>query len=118
MNPPHQHVVLVYGAKIYHAKLVDTSTKLGDKDKTFVQQVTGTFMYYVRAIYATVLLALSAILSDQADPTKDITKKTLEFLDYVTTNPDAILIFGRSSMLLNVHRDTSHLCKHKVKSRV
>ena len=44
-------------------------------------------------------------------------KKTLRFLDYVTTHLDAILTFGRSSMILNVHNNTSYLCESKAKSR-
>ena len=35
----------------------------------------------------------------------------------MTTHPDAILTFGRSSMVLNVHSDASYLCKPKVKIR-
>ena len=57
MDQPHQHAVPVYGAKIQYAKLADTRPKLGDEDKKFIQQVTGTFLYYARAVDATMLLA-------------------------------------------------------------
>ena len=118
MDQPHQHAVPVYGAKIKYAKLADTSPNLDEEDKNFIQHVTGTFLYYARAVDATMLLALSAIASDQAAPTTETMKKTLRFLDYVTTHPDAILTFGRSSMILNVHSDASYLCEPKAKSRV
>ena len=117
MEQPHQHAVPVYGAKIQYAKLADTSPKLGDKYNKFVQQVTGTFLYYARAVDATMLLMLSAIASEQAAPTAETTKKTLRFLDYVTTDPGVIITFVRSSMILNVHSDAMYLCKPKVKSR-
>jgi len=107
----------VYGAKIQYAKLADSSPKVGDEDNKFVQQVTGTFLYYTRAVDTTMLLALSAIASEQAAPTVEKIKKTLRFLDYVTTHPDTILTFHKSNMFLNVHSDALYLCKPKAKSR-
>ena len=96
---------------------MDESAKLDPDNKRCVQQVTGTFLYYTRAVDATMLLALSAIASDQAAPTANTMKKTLKFLDYVTTHPDAILTFSASNMVLNVHSDASYLCEPKAKSR-
>jgi hypothetical protein len=107
----------VYGAKIQYAKGADTSARFEPKDKLFIQQVTGTCLYYSRTVDATMLVALSAIASDQADPAKETMRKTLRFLDYVATHPDAILTYNRSSMVLNVHSDASYLCKPKAKSR-
>ena len=47
MDQPHQHAVPVYGAKIQYAKLADTSPKLNDEDKKFIQQVTGTSLWII-----------------------------------------------------------------------
>jgi hypothetical protein len=117
MDQPHEHAVPVYGAKIQYAKGPDTTAKLGPEDKLFIQQVTGTFLYYARAVDSTMLVALSAIASDQASPTKNTMRKCLQFLDYVATHPDAILTFKRSNMVLNVHSDASYLCEPKARSR-
>ena len=117
MAQPHQHAVPVYGVKIQYAKEADKSALLDPVDKTFIQQVTGTFLYYARAVDATMLLALSAIAFDQSAPTENTTKKMLKFLDYVTTHPDAILTYSASNMILNVHSDASYLCEPKAKSR-
>jgi len=117
LDQPHQHAVPVYGAKVQYAKEADKSALLDPIDKTFIQQVTGTFLYYARAVDATMLLALSAIASDQSAPTENTMKKTLKFLDYVTTHPDAILTYSASNMILNVHSDASYLCEPKAKSR-
>ena len=81
MDQPHEHVAPVYGATIHYAKNMDTSTKLGPEDTKFIQQVTGTFLYYARAVDATMLVALSAIASDQSGPTAKTMEKTLRFLD-------------------------------------
>ena len=105
-DQPHKHVLLTYGAKIQYAKEADTSTKLGPKEQKFIQQVTGTFLYYARAVNATMLVALSAIASEQAAPTEKKTMtKTKQFLDYVASHPNAILTFSASNMVLNVHSD-------------
>jgi len=117
MDQPHEHAVPVYGAKIQYAKDADSSAKLGPEGKLFIQQVTGTFLYYARAVDSTMLVALSAIASDQAAPTENTMRKTLQFLDYVATHPDAILTYSKSSMVLNVHSDASYLCEPKAKSR-
>ena len=44
-------------------------TALLDKDgNRSVQQFTGTFLYYARAVDSTILVALSALASEQASP--------------------------------------------------
>ena len=93
------------------------SAKFGNEDTKSIQQATGTFLYCARAVDATMLLALSAIASDQVASTAETMKKILRFLDHVTTHLDAILIFSKSSLMLNVHSGTSYLCKSKVERR-
>ena len=79
--------------------------------------MTGTFLYYARAVDPTMLVALSAIAADQATPTERTLEKTLSFLDYVATHPDAIITFKKSSMILAIHSDASYLTEPKVRSR-
>ena len=67
--------------------------KLGPTDKLFIQQVTGICLNYARAVDAMMMVALSAIALEQASPTEETMKKTLLFLDYVATHPDAILTY-------------------------
>ena len=117
MDQLHEHVVPVYSATIQYTKNVDTPTKLGPVDTKFIQQVTGTFLYYTRAVDATMLVALSATASDQSAPTAKTMVKTLKCLDYVTTHPDAIFTYRASDMVLNVHSDASYLIKPKARSR-
>ena len=77
----------------------------------------GTFLYYARTVDPTMLVALSAITADQSVPTKMTYEKTLFFLDYVVSHPDAILTFERSNMILAVHSDASYLTEPKSRSR-
>ena len=99
----------IYGATIQYAKDIDTSTKLGPVDTKFIQQVTGPFLYYARAVDAKMLMALITIASNQAAPTATTMAKRLKFLDYVATHPDAILTYSASNMVPNIHIGGSFL---------
>ena len=44
-NQPHKHAVPVFGATIQYAKPADSSPLLDEKNKKYVQQVTGNFIY-------------------------------------------------------------------------
>ena len=63
------------------------------------------------------LVALSAIAVDQSNPTENMYEKTLYFLDYVATHPDAIIKFKHSNMILAIHSDASYLTEPKARSR-
>ena len=58
---------------------------LDKENKKIVQQVTDTFLYYARAVYSTMLVALSALASEQASPTKKTMEKVMTILDYAAS---------------------------------
>ena len=58
------------------------------------------------------LMAHSAIISEQAKPTENA-KKVKLFLDYATTNPEAIITYQVSDMILATHSDASYLSEPK-----
>jgi hypothetical protein len=80
-------------------------------------QVTGTFVFYARAVDGTMLTALSALASEQANPTEHTMQKWKQFLDYATTHPNAVLTYRASNMILAVHSDASYLSKPGARSR-
>ena len=103
MDQPHKHTLLpVYRANIQYTKTEDKSSKLGKADKLFIQQVTGTFLYYTRVLDGMMLVALSVVTSDQVSPTEETTRKTNQCLDYVASHPDTILTFSASSMVRRI----------------
>ena len=116
-NQPHKHTMPTYGAKIQYAKQEIDARKLSKEEKRFVQQVLGTFLFYARAVDSTMLTALSAIASEQADPTELTMEKVKLFLDYAASNPDAILTYRASDMVLAIHSDASYLSESKARSR-
>ena len=117
-DQPHKHTIPVFGATIQYAKLAYMSNKINDDGKTFIQQVTVTFLYYARALYPTMMVSLSAIASSQAAPTKVTMDKSKYFLDYTASHPDAIISCVTSEMVLAAHSDASYLTKPKARSRV
>ena len=78
-----------------------------------MQQVTGVFLFYSRAVDSMMLTALSTIASEQATPTENTIKKCKAFLDYAASQEEAILTYKKSDMVLAIHSDASYLSKSK-----
>ena len=116
-NQPYPHVPIKYGAKVQYAEPTDSSPPLDKDDKKFIQEVTGTFLYYARAIDSTMLTALSALASKQASPTQKTMEKCKQFLDYAASQPEAVVTYKTSDMKLAIHSDASYLSEPKARSR-
>ena len=116
-HQPHQHAIPTYRAKVQYAKPEDTSQGLSPSKKKYIQEVIGTFLYYICAVDSTMLTALSAIASAQAKPTEETMTRCKQFLDYAATHQDAILTYKASDIVLVVHSDTSYLSEPKARSR-
>ena len=84
-NQPFPHTPIQYGAKKQYAKEASTSPKLDAKQKKFIQQVCGKFLYYGRAVDSTLLTPISAIAAQSAEPTKETMEQTQQLLDYLAT---------------------------------
>lgn len=79
------------------------------EEKTYIQQVVGTFLYYARAVDPTMLVALNAIAADQAVFTKNTLEKVDPLLDYAALQEDAVITYHASDMVLAIHSDASCL---------
>ena len=107
-----------YEAKVQYTEQPDESPLLDKDGKTFIQQVSGKFLYLGRAVDVTILTALSALASQQAAPTEETKRRTKQLLDYLATKEEAILTYRASNMILAVHSDTSYLSERQAKGRV
>jgi hypothetical protein len=110
-HQPYPHVKPTYGATRQYAEAHDTSDPLSKEEKTYVQEVIGTFLYYVRCVDALMLPALGTLATQQASPTKNTMKKIKQFLDFAVTHPDAVVTYHASDMVLAGHSDASYLSK-------
>jgi hypothetical protein len=70
-HQPYPHAPIQYGAKAQYAELLDTSPLLNKDDKRFIQEVTGTFLFYARVVDPTMLVALGSLAVEQVSPTEE-----------------------------------------------
>jgi hypothetical protein len=97
----------VYGQKVQYATS-NTSTLLDKTGPRRVQGVSGTFLYYGRALDYTILPALNEISNNQSKPT-DVTGKACDHLmDYLATHPDVVVHFYASGMVLCIVSDAAY----------
>ena len=114
---PHKHREIVYGAKQQFSQAADNAAKLDKDGITRVQRIVGALLYYARAVDNKLLVALSAIGSQQAAATETTATAIEQVLDYVATYPDDGLIFRASSMHLAAHSDAGFNNETKGRSR-
>ena len=116
-NSPHSHVVPTYGAKAQYVEADEVSTPLDKEGQKYIQAVTGTLLYYSRAVDPTILVALNAIATQQAAPTTKTMERVQQLLDYCASQEEAIITYHASDMVLAVHSDAGYLNERKSRSR-
>jgi hypothetical protein len=110
---PYTPNPIVYGKDNQAQTPGDTSPLLDAAGKRHTQQIVGSFLYYAQAVDPTILMALSAIATQQSGPTEETLDRVNQFLDYMWTHPDAKIRYRASDMILNVHSDASYLSTPK-----
>ena len=88
---PYAPASAVYSRKAQEIPEPKEKNLLDAKGKLRVQQVVGSFLYYAPAVDLKALASLSEIASQQAALTENTTKKFNHFLDYMASNPDALV---------------------------
>jgi hypothetical protein len=71
-DSPHPCNAPQYGIKVQKPEPIDMSLPTSAKDKKYIKQVVGTLLYYARSVDNTVLVALSSITAEQANPSEDM----------------------------------------------
>ena len=87
------------------------------EEKRFIQQVTGKFLFYGRAVDPTLLTSLNEIASQQSSPTTETMNRVKQFLDYVASQEDAVITYRKSEMQLAGHSDAGYLNAKKCKKQ-
>jgi hypothetical protein len=101
-----KYITPVYGAKMQFATK-DNSPPLTAKQCTEIKKITGSVLYYSRAVDPTVLMALNDISTEQTAATEKTKTAAGQLLDYLGTHPDAKIRFQASDMILHIHSDAS-----------
>jgi hypothetical protein len=116
-HAPFACAPIQYGAKKQYAKQASTAPLLHKQGKQFIQRVCGKFLSLGHVVDPTLLCPISVIASQSATPTTDTMKQTLQLMDYIATQEDAIITYHPSNMKLAAHRDASYLSGTKARSR-
>ena len=95
-HQPYPSAIIEYGAKTQYATPQSTSPLLDKHRKQFIQQVCGKFLFLGQAADSTLLCPISAIASQAAKPTKDTMEQTLQLIDYIATQEEAVLTYSAS----------------------
>ena len=97
---------------------VDDGANLAPQAIKQLQQIVGTFLFYSRAVYPTMLTALSIIATEQTQGTKTTKDKAEHFLMYAAAaHPNTTLKYYKSDMILKIHSDASYLSERQGRSR-
>jgi hypothetical protein len=94
-----------------------TSPELSDKDVNKLQQLTGTLLYYARAVDPTLIMTINVLASEQSRSTAVTEDKVIKLLNYCNTHPETKVRYHASDMILNIHSDASYLSEKEAKSR-
>eukprot|EP00957_Ditylum_brightwellii_P158909 12095166-Ditylum_brightwellii.AAC.1 len=62
------------------------------------------------------LVALNSIAGQQANPTKKPAKAVVKLLNYCATNPNAVIWYRASKMVLHIHSDASFMSVEETRS--
>jgi hypothetical protein len=107
----------IYGAKTQYI-MKDETPPLTTQQYLTIQKVTGSVLYYARAVYPTVLMPLNDIATEQTKATEKTQSATNQLLDYLGTHPDATIQYHASDMILHIHSDASYLSDSNARSRL
>jgi hypothetical protein len=105
-HTPSRYVMPVYGAKTQYATQYETPP-LTAKQCLNIQKVTGSVLYYARAVDPTILMSLNTIATEQTKDTKKTQAATNQLLYNLATHPDA-----------TIHSDASYLSVSNARSHL
>jgi hypothetical protein len=116
-HTPSRYVTPIYSAKTQYATK-DGTPPLTSQQCLTIQKVTGSVLYYARAVDPTVIMPLNDIATEQTKATAKTQAATNQLLDYLATHPNATIRYHASDMIVRIHSDASHLSVSNVRSRV
>ena len=97
---------------------IPLSLKQSKSEEKYIRQVISALLYYGRGVDSTILVGLSSLAAAQSLPTTYTLYLVKWLLDYAATNPDTILTYEKSDMVLAIHSDASNLSEPSTCSRV
>jgi hypothetical protein len=116
-HSPHTWNPLIYGAKTRFVSDPKPSPTISDKDVNKLQQLTGTLLYYARAVDPTLIMPINVLASEQSNATEMTADKVIKLLNYCNTHPETKNRYHASDIILHIHSDASYLSENEAKTR-
>jgi hypothetical protein len=116
-HAPHTWNPPTYGTKTQVGDEPAPSPTLSDKHVNKLQQLTGTLLYYARAVAPTLIMPINVLASEQSNATEVTEDKVIKLLNYCNTHPETKMRYHASDMILHIHSDASYLSENEAKSR-
>jgi hypothetical protein len=116
-HAPHTWNTPIYGAKTQFVNETTPSPALLDEDVNKIQKLTGTLIYYARAVDPTLVMPINVLASEQSNATVVTADKVIKLLNYWNTHPETKIPYHASDMILHIHSDASYLSENEAKSR-
>ena len=82
---------------------------MDENNQERLQKIVGKLLYYARAIYLTMLMALNSLPEVQTKPSIETAKQITHFLNYSTKHPDAIIEYIKSGIILLIYYNKSYI---------
>jgi hypothetical protein len=116
-HSPHTWNTPIHGAKTQFVTETITSPTLSDKEIIKLQQLTGTLLYYARAVDPTLIMTINVLASEQSTATNVTADKVITLLNYCNTHPESKIRYHSSDMILHIYSDASYLSEGEAKIR-
>ena len=113
---PYPHTLPTYGTMVQYAIAADTSPPVTKAEEKFIRQVIRVLLYYGCAVSSTIIMGLSSLVPANATPTTHTLPLVKWLLDYAANNPNAILTYTKSDIILAIHSDALYLRKPAAQS--
>ena len=114
-HAPYTHVKPNYGSKVHLTFPEDRAAPLPPKDVKRPEQISGSLLFYRRAIDSSLLTALGTLTSAQMNATTDTGAALTKIINYCASNPVTVIHFHKIGMVLYVSSDASYLSKPKAR---
>jgi hypothetical protein len=86
-HAPHTWNPPIYGAKTQFVNETTPKPALSDKDVNRLQQLTGTLLYYARAVDPTLSMPINILASEESNATEVTVDKVIKLLNYCNIHP-------------------------------
>jgi hypothetical protein len=116
-HAPHKWNPPIYRAKTQFVTETTTSPALSNKEINKLQQLTGTLLYYARAVDPTLVIPINVLASEQSAATNVTADKVIKLLNYCNTHPESKIQYYSSDMILHIRSDASYLSEDEANIR-